>query len=74
MADMKYIIRTKPAPRAEAEPPSYWIPQDGDTYVRSSDKKAALAVAFSSEAAARAYMAAHGDPKGAQNEIIGCSS
>jgi hypothetical protein len=68
---MKYIIRTKPFPGAEAEPQSYWIPQDSGTYVRSADIKAALARGFSSEADARAYMDAHNDPKGVQNEIIG---
>jgi hypothetical protein len=66
--DVKYIIRTKPFP---AEPPTYWIPQRNATYRRSSDRVSALARAFSSEAAARAYMAAHGDPTGIQNEVIG---
>lgn len=63
---MKYIIRTKPP-----EQPSYWIPQERGPDLRSSDREAALARAFSSEAEARNYMAEKlGDPKGIQNEII----
>lgn len=68
----KYIIRTKPFPGAEKEPPSYWVPQERGPDQRSSDIEAALARAFSSEADARDYMAGKlGDPKGVQNEVIG---
>jgi hypothetical protein len=66
---MKYIIRTKPF--HPDEPPTYWIPQNNATYRRSSSREAALLRAFSCEAAARDYMATHGDPKGMQNEVIG---
>lgn len=64
---MKYIISTQPP-----EQPTYTIPQERGPDIRSSDKQAALARAFSSEAEAHAYMAEKlGDPKGLQNEIIG---
>jgi hypothetical protein len=67
---MKYIIRANPGPGAEAEPPSYWVPQHDGSYSRTGDKDRALARGFATRDDALAFMSANGVAESAANEII----
>ena len=64
---MKYIIRANPL---QAEPPTYWLPQNKGSYVRTADINQAFARGFATRADARAYMDGHGVAESPINEII----
>lgn len=66
---MRYIIRQNPLVGSKgADAPTYWVPQHDGGYIRTGDIQQALARAFTTHAAALAYLQGHGGE--GQNEVI----